>query len=235
MQADFSGVAIDMHSHLLPGIDDGSPDASTSMELIKGMMDLGFKGFITTPHIMWDLYQNDANTIQAASDELKTNGAGFAFPKFRYAAEYFLDEHLNRLLDQNVPLLTIKDNLVLFEFSFVNTPYDFKEIIFKMQIKGYQPVLAHPERYLYMKDNRTVYDMLKSAGCFFQINILSLTNYYGRLSAEIANYLIGKNYVDLLGTDLHHHRHLDALRNSGSIMPIINQLLDSGKLKNAQL
>ena len=232
---DFSGVANDMHSHLLPGIDDGSPDIATSAALISGMRDLGFTGFTTTPHIMWDLYQNDATSIGNAAASLRADNTVDLPEKFGFAAEYFLDDHLSSLLDLDVPLLTIKDNLLLFEFSFVNTPFDFKELIFKMQIKGYQPILAHPERYLYLKDNKAVYDELKSAGCFFQLNILSLIGYYGRVSTDIANYLISKNYIDLLGSDLHHQRHLDALRNSGSIMPTINELLDSGKLLNTTL
>ena len=233
--ADFSGLAIDMHSHLLPGIDDGSPDSATSIELMNGLTDLGFSRFIATPHIMWDLYQNTSETIEAAAQTLKKDGGHGFRDNIGFAAEYFLDDHLEKLLDEDVPLLTIKDNLVLFEFSFVSTPYDFKQIIFKMQIKGYKPVLAHPERYLYLSQTRAVYDELKSAGCLFQLNILSLANYYGKLSAEIANYLINKGYVDLLGTDLHHQRHLDALRNCGFIMPTINQLLESGKLLNPGL
>lgn len=232
--ADFSGVSTDMHSHLLPGIDDGSPDTATSVELINGLTDLGFSRFITTPHIMWDLYQNTTETIGEAHKLLTTENSTLT-PKIKFAAEYFLDDHLESLLDADTPLLTIKDNLLLFEFSFVNTPYDFKELIFKIQMKGYKPVLAHPERYNYLYNKREVYDDLKSAGCLFQINILSLTNYYGKISSDIANYLIGKNYIDLLGTDLHHQRHLDALRNSGAIMPAINQLLDSGKLLNPGL
>lgn len=233
--ADFSGISTDMHSHLLPGIDDGSPDSATSMELMKGLTELGFSKFITTPHIMWDLYQNTPDTIDGALKQLKTDGGNNFDPELKFAAEYFLDDYLDKLLDANTPLLTLKDNLLLFEFSFVSTPYDFKELIFKIQMKGYQPVLAHPERYLYLYNKREVYDELKAAGCLFQLNILSLSNYYGKLSAELANYLVEKKYIDLLGTDLHHQRHLDALRQSGSIMPTINQLLASGKLLNPGL
>jgi tyrosine-protein phosphatase YwqE len=104
-----------------------------------------------------------------------------------------------------------------------------------MQIKGYQPVLAHPERYLYMKENKVFYDMLKDAGCLFQLNLLSLINYYGKGSADLADYLIKKNYINLLGTDLHHVRHLDALHHLGPATSTIQKLLDSGKLLNTQL
>ncbi len=234
--ADLSGIATDMHSHLLPGIDDGSPDVETSIALIRGLMELGYKKFITTPHVMWDIYQNTHETIKTAHTVLKE-----ALKKekikvhVRAAAEYFLDDHFDQLLDYNTPLLTIHNNLVLVEFSFVNAPFDIKEKLFKLQLNGYQPVLAHPERYLYLKDNKEFFDLLKDAGCLFQLNLLSLSNYYGKASTELANYLIKKNYIDLLGTDLHHARHMEALRYSGSTMETIQRLLDSGKIQNGSL
>ncbi len=231
--ADLSGLYTDMHSHLLPGIDDGSPDVETSIILIKGLMELGYKKFITTPHIMWDIYQNTHDTIKAAHTVLKNELKKEKIKvHVKAAAEYFLDDHFDQLLDHSTPLLTIHNNLVLIEFSFVNSPFDLKEKLFKMQVSGYQPVLAHPERYLYLKHNKELFDTLKDAGCLFQLNLLSLSNYYGKASNELAHYLIKKNYVDLLGTDLHHARHLDALKYSGSTMDTINRLLDSGKILN---
>ncbi|MEO5996815.1 MAG: CpsB/CapC family capsule biosynthesis tyrosine phosphatase [Chitinophagaceae bacterium] len=231
--ANFSGISTDMHSHLLPGIDDGSPDVETSIALIRGLMELGYKKFTTTPHIMWDIYQNTHETINAAHTVLKN-----ALKKekikvnIRAAAEYFLDDHFDQLLEDKTPLLTIHNNLVLVEFSFVNSPFDLKEKLFKLQMSGYQPVLAHPERYLYFRDNKEFYNTLKNAGCLFQLNLLSLSNYYGKASTELAHYLIKKEYIDLLGTDLHHERHLESLRFSGSTMGTINKLLDSGKILN---
>ena len=234
--ADLSGIATDMHSHLLPGIDDGSPDVETSIALIRGMMEIGYKKFITTPHIMWDIYQNTHETIKTAHTQLKE-----ALKKekikvhIRAAAEYFLDDHFDQLLEDNTPLLTIHDNLVLVEFSFVNAPFDLKEKLFKLQMAGYQPVLAHPERYLYLKDNKVFFDSLRDAGCLFQLNLLSLSNYYGKASTELAHYLIKKNYFDFLGTDLHHERHLEALHYSGATMDTIKKLLDSGRILNSTL
>ncbi len=233
---DLSVIGNDMHSHLLPGIDDGSPDTETSIELIRGMMALGYKKFVTTPHIYWDLYQNTPETIQAAHTELRAavTEAGLEVD-IHYAAEYFLDEHFDELLEQDAPLLTIKDNLILVEISFINAPFDLKEILFKLQMKGYQPILAHPERYAYMKMNKEFYQTLKDTGCLFQLNLLSLTNYYGKITNELANYLIKKDFIDFLGTDLHHHRHLDALHLGTSAMDTVHRLLDSGKIKNNTL
>ena len=226
-----------MHSHLLPGIDDGSPSPDVSLQLIRGMTELGYKKLITTPHVMWDIYRNTHETIQAAhktlTASLKREGISV---ELHAAAEYYLDEHFVQLLDNNTPLLTLKNNLVLIEFSFISSPFDLKEILFKLQIKGYQPVLAHPERYLYLSSNRGLYDELKDAGCLFQVNLLSLTNHYGKGVTELAQYLIKKNYVSLLGTDLHHERHLDALQNASTgMMATVQRLLDSGNIINTSL
>jgi protein-tyrosine phosphatase len=234
---DLSGLVTDMHSHLLPGIDDGSPDTETSLQLINGLQELGYRKFITTPHILWDMYKNDATTIAAAHQELQLAAQKElnAPVPVKPAAEYFLDEHFDELLANNVPLLTLHENLVLVEFSFVTTPLNFKDKLFNMQLKGYQPVLAHPERYLYFMSDKKWYDELKSAGFHFQLNILSLAGYYGKASLQLAHYLIGKKYVNLLGTDCHHFRHLNTLRNAHDIMEPIESLLDSGQLLNPSL
>lgn len=234
---DLSGLVADMHSHLLPGIDDGSPDTETSLQLINGLQELGYRKFITTPHILWDMYKNDATTIDAAYQELQqaAQQQNNADVPIKAAAEYFLDEHFDELLENNVPLLTLHKNWVLVEFSFVTTPLNFKDKLFNMQMRGYQPVLAHPERYLYFMSDRKWYDELKDAGCFFQLNILSLTGYYGKASLQLAQYLIGKRYINLLGTDCHHFRHLNTLRNAHNIMEPVSSLLDSGQLLNPSL
>jgi protein-tyrosine phosphatase len=234
---DLSGLVADMHSHLLPGIDDGSPDTETSLQLIAGLQELGYRKFITTPHILWDMYKNDATTIGAAYEELQqaAQQQNNAAVPVKAAAEYFLDEHFDELLQQNVPLLTIHQNWVLVEFSFVTTPLNFKDKLFNMQMRGYQPILAHPERYLYFMSDRKWYDELKDAGCYFQLNILSLAGYYGKASLQLAHYLIGKRYVNLLGTDCHHFRHLNTLRQANNIMEPVMSLLDSGQLLNPSL
>jgi tyrosine-protein phosphatase YwqE len=146
-----------------------------------------------------------------------------------------MDEHFDRLVEEDTPLITLYNKLVLVEFSFVSQPFDLKEKLFNLQIKGYQPVIAHPERYEYLAAKKYIYEELKMMGCLFQLNLLSLAGYYGKMPQELANWLIGKKYVDLLGTDLHHERHLDALRSSHKIMSSVDRLLDEGVLLNSSL
>lgn len=236
VEVDLSALKTDMHSHLLPGIDDGAPDTSTSIQLINGLQELGFQKFITTPHILSGMYDNDANTIGQAysrlSNELLQQNLKVDISA---AAEYFLDDHFEHLLEARVPFLTIKDNLVLVEFSFMAISANYKRQLFQLQIMGYQPILAHPERYAYLTKSLGIFDELKNAGCLFQLNLLSISGGYGKPTMELANTLIKKDYIDFISTDLHHSRHLEAIRHSPQIMPTINKLLDGGRLLNPVL
>lgn len=233
---DLSMLGCDMHSHLIPGIDDGSPDMETSLELIRGFVDLGYKKIITTPHIHPDHYPNTPGIILSGRQQVEAVIKEQQLPiALGAAAEYFMDQRMEDLLETGAPLLTLKDSLVLVEISFAAPSIDLLGLLFKLQMKGYQPVLAHPERYLYFAGNKTWYDKLKEAGCLFQVNLLSLIGYYGKESRELAHYLVKKQYIDLLGSDLHHKRHLDALQSSTELMPIVNKLVDSGKIQNTHL
>jgi protein-tyrosine phosphatase len=225
----------DVHSHLIPGIDDGVPDMETSLRLIRGLVDLGYTKIITTPHINADIFPNTPAIIRAGqaavTDELQRQKIDV---EFGAAAEY-MDEHFSQMLAAGEPLLTLKDNLVLVELSFAVPAINLKEILFDLQLKGYQPVLAHPERYLYFGANKDWYEQLRNAGCLFQLNLLSFAGYYGRESQQLAEYLIKKEYVDLLGTDMHHQRHLEVLGSSERIQRTVDKLLASGLVKNPEL
>jgi tyrosine-protein phosphatase YwqE len=124
--------------------------------------------------------------------------------------------------------------MVLVEFSMASQPFDLKEVLFEMQMQGYQPVIGHPERYTYLEQHKSFYDELKDAGCLFQMNILSISGHYGSSAAELARYLTKKGYYDLIGTDLHHSRHLESLRNP-AVFSSLQKLLESGKILNRTL
>lgn len=233
--ADFSLLQTDMHSHLIPGIDDGSRDMETSLQLIKGMQELGYSKIITTPHILWDMYKNTSEIIveKLATLQKAVKDAGIDV-EINAAAEYYLDEHVEELLKQKKPLLTIHKNWVLSEFSLAFPSHGLKSILFEMQMQGYQPVIAHPERYIYMKDTKEFYDELKDSGCLFQLNLPSLGGFYGRSVQELANYLVKKEYYDLIGTDLHNERYLDALHDP-VLADQLKKLVDSGKIRNPEI
>lgn len=233
---DLSGLVTDMHSHLIPGIDDGATDPDNSIELISGLMELGYQKFVATPHILWDIFKNNKATINPAFESLKSAlTANKINIPIKFAAEYFLDYHVDELIEDEIPLLTLKDNWVLVEFSFVSAPLDLKEKLFSLQMSGYQPVIAHPERYTYFGRSKEKYEELKEAGYFLQLNLLSLTGYYGKIPQEIAMMLVKNRLVDFLGTDLHHERHLHALQSATHLTDIIKSLQDSGNLLNPTL
>jgi tyrosine-protein phosphatase YwqE len=147
------------------------------------------------------------------------------------AAEYFIDEHFVQELKEKKPLLTLKDNLVLVEFSMVTAPFDLGEVLFELQLQNYQPVIAHPERYIYLRNKKAFFDELKEHGCYFQLNLLSLVGHYGASVQELAEYLVKKDHYDFAGTDMHSERHL-ALLQKLSLAPYFTRLKASEQIKN---
>lgn len=232
---DYSVLSTDMHSHLLPGIDDGAADIENSLLLIKGMSELGYKKLITTPHVMWDMYRNTHEAIRQKLAEVRaaTKEAGIDV-EIDAAAEYFLDEHVGDLLQAKEPLLTVGGNMVLTEFSMAFPSLNVKNLLFEMAMQGYQPIIAHPERYSYLDRDKNFYHELRDIGCYFQLNILSLGGHYGRVVTDLANYLLKNDFYNLVGTDLHHSGHLEGLRRF-EMPPLLKKLIDEGKLLNNQL
>jgi protein-tyrosine phosphatase len=229
---DYSLLGADMHSHLIPGIDDGSPDLETSVQLINGLTQLGFKKLITTPHIMQDMYPNSREEVLRGFDLLQQHLDMLGINvEVKPAAEYFLDDNVKKLLTDKEPLLTIHDNLVLVEFSMASEPIDLREILFEMQMQDYQPVIAHPERYAYHERNKDFFEELKISGLYFQLNIMSLAGAYGKSATELARYFIKHEYYELVGTDLHNLQQFSHLQNS-AISHGLKELIDSGKLMN---
>lgn len=214
----FSWLEKDMHSHLLPGIDDGSPDVATSIELIRQLSANGIKEFICTPHIIGDMYRNNRETITGALTKLqKALQKDGLDVKISAAAEYMLDDYFMQLIQSGDRLMTLKDNIVLTELPFSIQPNNIEELTFAINTNGYQPVMAHPERYGYFFGKPEAYHRLKDLGYLLQINLLSLTGYYGYKVEKAAKYLLKNGLVDLVGTDLHHFNHLNTLLDEKSV------------------
>ena len=204
---------IDIHSHLLPGIDDGATDISNTIKLLEGIRKIGFTKCIATPHTLPEIWENTSDGIMETFHTTKNNLEEPLQTMLHHAAsEYMINEaFLDRLNSE--PLLTIKDNIVLIEMSYMNPPLALKEIIFEIQIKGYQPLLAHPERYLFYHQNTKMYTTLKELDVKFQMNLLSSVGYYGSKVAIAADFLLKENYIDFVGTDVHHMKHIVAFEN----------------------
>lgn len=202
----------DIHCHVIPGIDDGSPDVKTSVELVERMKEWGISRIIASPHVTQDSFENTPDVIVPAFVALKTELERRDIDlELSHSAEYRLDEFfLSQLECENI--VPLPGNYLLVENSFLQEPWNIDQLLFDLKVKGYKPILAHPERYFYYYGNkRARYDELHNVGTLFQVNLLSLAGYYGKDEKIIAEYLIEKGYVDFIGTDLHRHAHADAI------------------------
>lgn len=199
----------DIHCHILPGIDDGSPDASTSAELVERMKSWGIKRIIASPHVTMETFENTPATIKPALEALKAELANRGIDlDLSHSAEYRIDEFFTRQLNEG-NIVPLPHNYLLVENSFIQEPWGLDQLLFDLKVKGYRPILAHPERYHYYHGHRDRYKNIHETGTMFQINLLSLAGYYGSAERNMANKLIENGLVDFIGTDLHNHRHAD--------------------------
>lgn len=235
IQPRFDFIGADMHNHLLPGIDDGSPNVETSLRLMEMLLALGYKKFICTPHVISDVHPNTPATIKAAWENLSVGmkEKGLDCP-VEFSAEYMLNFDFDNLL-ANADLIPFGNKQILIEMSYAVESPNIKEAIFTLQTKGYRPILAHPERYPYYFHRIAYYEELMYAGCDLQVNMLSLTGYYGKPIKKMAEKLIEKGWVSWLGTDLHHDRHLSAMMQLSNDTKILKQIDKIKNLKNPSL
>lgn len=206
-----SEIVVDMHSHLIPKIDDGSKSNEESQQIIQELTRYGFKKIITTPHIMKGGYDNTLANITTGKDALNAFLKENNSPTIQASAEYFGDEHFLALI-KNKDILPVYNNYVLFEQSFMQKSVQLQDIIFELQIENYKPILAHPERYSYfIEKDLTTYKELKSKGIFFQLNLFSLLGVYGELAKQTAEKMIEAQLIDFVGTDIHNATQLQYL------------------------
>jgi len=230
--SDYESIAVDMHSHVLPGIDDGAQDVNQSIELITRMMALGIKKIIATPHVMADYYRNTPETIGAALTILKAELKKQQIDiEIEAAAEHYFDETFEARVNEH-RLLTMGDNYALFEISFISLPMNVIGVIQRMKELGYKPILAHPERYSYLDIEQL--KNLRDWGCDLQLNTISLTGYYGKDAKKMAEAMVDNEMVDFISSDMHHLRHASAFRKALET-PYVQRLLQDYPLKNILL
>lgn len=218
-------IHTDIHSHILPGIDDGSPDIATSIQLVKGLYDLGIRKTVATPHVIADMFRNTPETINKALQQLKEAVAKEGIDiEITAAAEYMLDDYFLKILRTEKQLLTIKNNIVLTEQSYATPTGNLNDIAFELLTAGYKPIMAHPERYVFYHGKYHEFQHLKDMGFLLQVNLLSLTGYYGKGAAKAARYIFENDLADFVGTDLHHDRHLAMLQHPKSLRIFEEQL-----------
>ena len=195
----------DHHSHILPGVDDGVKKMEVSLKVLERYEQLGIAEVWCTPHIMEDIPNTTAG-LQARFAELCEAYQGPI--KLHLAAEYMMDALFEERLSQG-DLLSLGDegNQLLVETSYFTPPMDMDSILLRIKQKGYYPVLAHPERYVYMGHDR--YTDLKNKDIRFQLNLSSLAGAYGSEAKDKAHWILKKNYYNLAGSDLHSSRNME--------------------------
>ena len=207
-----SHIGTDLHSHMIPGIDDGVETLEESVDMLRKMQDLGYHRAITTPHVIWDCYKNTPEIISSGLADVRVAAkeAGLTI-KVDAAAEYFIDEHFMELLNTGQKLLTLPGNRLLVELPYSTPLMNTSESLFSIIEHGYRPILAHPERYTYFHSDPSIYKKLADQGCELQVNVLSLGNYYGEGVSKTAQWLLKNNLITFLGTDAHKKAHLDLI------------------------
>jgi len=221
----------DIHNHILPGIDDGAQNVEDAIELINGFSEFGVNSFIMTPHIMHNYYDNTPLTIQAAQDLLQQELSRRKIEsiQFKSAAEHMIDSNFENILrDKNV--MPLSDEHLLIEMSYLQPPINFDEAVIAIKQNRQFPVLAHPERYNFLLSRAYKYGEFKEQGILFQLNMLSLSDYYGKEVSKTAYKLLGDGMIDFIGSDVHNSNHLNALKQislSKKVLKLIRPIIDT--------
>ena len=213
VRADLSFIGVDMHSHLLPGLDDGLKTIEDTVAYVKELHALGYEKLICTPHILSDVHPNSPSTILPRLDEVRQALAEHNVPvKIEAAAEYMIDHEFEQSIKRGDQLLTFGKNYILIEMSYLAPSPNLDQVVFDLRLAGLQPIFAHPERYNYYHMQFSQYERLRSMGCMLQVNLLSLSGYYGKPVKKVAEKLIAEGMIDFVGTDMHHANHLNATK-----------------------
>lgn len=227
-------LEVDMHNHLLPGIDDGSQSVEQSLILVRGLHHLGFSKFICTPHIMEGVHDNTTSTITKAYQKLQAAVREKGERVEIYAAaEHMIDDGLQALITKD-NLCVMPGGYVLIEMSYLSESKALFQTILDIQKLGYKPILAHPERYNYYHYNFDMYKQIKDAGCLLQLNLLSMSRYYGTEVKVAALTMLKSGMYDFVGSDTHHEKHLAALEEVVGKYPV-RELLSTCPIKNATM
>lgn len=205
---------VDIHNHILPGIDDGAKSVEGSLELIKGFSEFGVTDFICTPHIMENYYPNTPETINNSmallQNALKMNDLKHVH--IQAAAEHMIDAGFAEKLEKK-NIMPLADNYLLIEMSFLQPPLNLYDSVDYILKKQYFPILAHPERYSFLHKKFESYKAYKDRGMLMQLNLLSLSKYYGEDVQKAGYKLLEGGLIDFLATDVHNENQLIAIKS----------------------
>ncbi|MCV9388621.1 tyrosine-protein phosphatase [Reichenbachiella ulvae] len=224
----------DVHSHLIPGIDDGVKSWEESLSILAELKELGIKKAITTPHIISDYYPNSPELIrekvEVLNAKIKEQNMDLSVEA---GAEYFVDDWFVKQVESGAELLSFGGKYILVETGFINKPMYLEEVFFKLKARGLEPILAHPERYDYVQEDIRILERFRDMGVRLQVNASSFTGHYSPLAKKTAEAMVKKGWVDMIGSDVHHMRHVELLKKASKTkyfkklgqLPLLNQTL----------
>ncbi len=226
------GILVDIHNHVLPGIDDGAAEMAQSQILLQGLASVGFQEVIATPHIAAGIYMNTDKTISPAYASIQDAAWEEKQMLKGFAAEYMLDDYFDRQIDRGLLCLPNPEQkkYVLVEFPYMDLPLHWHDSIFSMRRAGYLPILAHPERYAYIKPS-VMLERFRGTGLLFQLNLLSLSGYYGKEVMKLAHFYMKEGLYDLAGSDVHHANHIKGLKSMAAD-PVLSDLIAAYPFQN---
>ncbi|MBR6292722.1 MAG: hypothetical protein IKR33_07960 [Bacteroidales bacterium] len=223
----FAALGTDMHCHLVPKVDDGSKCLEESIDCLRTLKAVGYSKVIITPHFQYPRFPNDEDEIRRLYEELKVEAEreGVGIEMIGVGGEYRIDTGFAKRLE-NPRFLLVGGKYVLVEFSLHQQMMGCDEMIFDMQMKGYEVILAHPERYPYLNVQGTRMEQLKNQGVYFQINALSLGGFYGEEAKHKAYEMLDAGWVEFMGTDTHNTMYAQALTelsNDRKVMKVLEK------------
>lgn len=227
---DYMEGFIDIHNHILPSIDDGAKTVEDSISLIKEFSEFGVTKFIATPHIMNNYYPNTPETINNSllllKDELLKRDLRHV--SIEASAEHMIDDNFESILEEG-KVMPIRKMYLLVEMSYLQASINFDEAIQKVAKNRYFPILAHPERYMYLHNNFSKYLQYKKDGILFQMNFLSLSDFYGKEVQKKAVKLLEDESIDFVATDIHNIHQMEKLKEmrvSNSILKLLLPVIE---------
>lgn len=231
-----SSVRVDIHTHILPGIDDGAPTLASSIKIARSMVEAGFSKVIATPHVMRNYYENTFETIRQAKSELVRELEKQRIPlKVETAAEYFLDTNLVDYVKSDLPLLTMgvsgQRPYMLVETGIKNEPAELERLIQELNRRHTRLILAHPENYIYLQNNFDRAIELFRMGVYFQVNCSSFHSHAESEVMRFVRRLVDYRMVSFVGSNLHHETQVPVLIESAK-QPYFQLLTEIGLMNN---
>ena len=223
---DYLNKFVDIHNHILPGIDDGAKTPDDSITLIQGFSAFGVTKFIATPHIMHNYYPNTPGIINRALETLQNEllARDLKNISLAAAAEHMIDDNFEHLLGEG-EVMPIRNDYMLVEMSYLQPPLNFDAAIIKTASKRFYPILAHPERYSFLYHKPKKYGLYKEQGILFQLNMLSLGEFYGSEVPKMALKLLEEGLIDFAASDVHNLDQLNALKELTISKKTLRQML----------